>query len=147
MSAYKKYSIKDMKELAQKRGGKCVSEKYINAITKLKWQCSREHIWEAIPISIIRGSWCPECSGSKKKNVKDMQTLAKKQGGKCLSNKYISNKAKLKWKCIRGHVWEAVPSSILSGTWCPICARGRVNQSRNDPLPIVKTKKWGVFGA
>jgi hypothetical protein len=30
----------------------------------------------------------------------------------------------LKWKCARGHVWEAPPDSIQSGRWCPQC-RGR----------------------
>ena len=81
MSTPKKYTIEDMKKLAQKRDGKCLSKNYVNALTKLKWQCSRKHIWEAIPINIRRGSWCLECSGSKKKNIKDMQTLAKKARG------------------------------------------------------------------
>jgi hypothetical protein len=145
MSTPKKYTIEDMKKLAQKRDGKCLSKNYVNAITKLKWQCSKKHLWEASPISIRRGSWCLECSGSKKKNIKNMQTLAKQRGGKCLSNKYLSNKTKLKWKCIRGHVWEAVPSSILSGTWCPICARGRLNQSRKLTISEMQTisKKRG----
>jgi len=40
MSSLKRYTIEDMKKLAQKQGGKCFSKKYINANIKLKWQCA-----------------------------------------------------------------------------------------------------------
>lgn len=130
MSLDNKLSILELRKIARQKGGKCLSEKYINSVTKLKWECSKNHRWEALPNNIRRGSWCPECSGSKKKSIGDMQKLVKQRGGKCLSNKYINNKTKLKWKCIQGHVWKAVPSSIMTGTWCPICARNRINQSR-----------------
>ena len=70
-----KYSIQDMHNLANKYGGKCLSEKYINANTKLKWQCQKGHIWESTPSSVRRGHWCLECSGSKKKNCPQYMPL------------------------------------------------------------------------
>ncbi len=60
-SGNKKLSIKDMARIAESRGGKCLSSKYINANTRLSWQCGKGHLWEAIPNSIKRGSWCPIC--------------------------------------------------------------------------------------
>jgi len=56
-------TISDMQKLAKAKNGKCLSDRYITAKTKLTWQCKREHIWEAIPDSIRRGSWCPYCAG------------------------------------------------------------------------------------
>ena len=50
-----------------------------------------------------------------------MQTLAYEKGGQCLSTAYVNNKAKLRWRCQHGHEWEAVPSSIKQGHWCPHC--------------------------
>ena len=38
-----KISIEEMQEIARKRGGKCLSKKYINAHTKLEWQCANGH--------------------------------------------------------------------------------------------------------
>ena len=56
-----------MHALAKERGGECLSTKYINTRTKLKWQCAKGHIWDAQYSTIRRGSWCPTCAGQKKK--------------------------------------------------------------------------------
>ena len=54
--------IKDMKEIAKKFGGQCLSKKYINNTTKLLWKCDQGHIWEDTPYNInIRGRWCRLC--------------------------------------------------------------------------------------
>ena len=45
-------TIEEMQKIAKDRGGKCLSKKYINGGTKLKWQCSEGHIWESAPTSI-----------------------------------------------------------------------------------------------
>ncbi len=39
------YSIEDMKHHAKINDGRCISQKYINSNTKLKWECSNKHIW------------------------------------------------------------------------------------------------------
>jgi len=57
----KNWAIGDMKELAERKGGKCLSEKYINAKTYMKWQCADGHVWTA-KHNCIRRSWCPYCS-------------------------------------------------------------------------------------
>jgi len=51
--------------------------------------------------------------------LKDVQELAKSRGGQCLSTEFIDIKSKLKWKCGRGHEFEATPRLILAGHWCP----------------------------
>jgi hypothetical protein len=50
-----------MQEIATKKGGKCISDEYVNSSTKLRWECGRGHIWDAAPSDIKRGKWCPEC--------------------------------------------------------------------------------------
>ena len=140
------YSIQDMHNLANKYGGKCLSEKYINANTKLKWQCKKGHIWESTPSSVRQGHWCLECSGSKKKNIYDMQHLAKMRGGKCLSTEYVNNKTKLKWECNKGHIWEAVPSSVATRTWCPVCGNNKSHESNKltiKEMQLIAQKRNG----
>jgi hypothetical protein len=61
-------TILDMIKLAESRGGKCLSNVYVNASTKLLWQCPNGHKWLAIPDSIRRGTWCPTCAKIAKKN-------------------------------------------------------------------------------
>ena len=120
-------TIKDMQELAEKKEGKCLSTKYLGNKTKLWWECGKGHPWESMPKLIRMGHWCPKCSYSLRAeklrdNINNMQELAEKKGGKCLSTKYYNNRTKLKWECGKGHTWSAVPGSIKRGTWCPICA-------------------------
>ena len=62
--------------------------------------------------------------------IKEMHELAHLKGGNCLSTNYINNQTKLKWKCSKGHVWEATPDSVKNqNTWCPFprCYRNRVD--------------------
>ncbi len=119
-----KLTIEDMQKIAKSRGGKCLSEKYINSKTKLKWQCKEGYIWEAMPSNIKKGHWCPHCAGEAKLTIEEMQEIAKSRGGKCLSEKYINANTKLKWQCKEGHIWEAAPNNIKMGQWCPICSNG-----------------------
>ncbi len=114
-------TIEDMQKLAKERGGKCISTAFLGARKKLLWECSRGHQWTAIPDSIRRGSWCPQCRGSKKHTIEEMRQLAKRQGGKCLSKTYSNNSSKLLWECANGHQWKAIYSSIKRGRWCPVC--------------------------
>ena len=243
-----KYTLDDMKFLAQLKKGKCVSDEYINSQTPLKWKCKYGHQWEARQGDIRRGGWCPECNlyfgetmsrqffenifeaefkksypdwlvgkeldgynqklgiafefqgeqhykiityfkmseDTLKKNqendvfkknkceemgviliqipywiklknmqnfiidefneksgkiikkyfinyhdfelytgytTKELQSIAEGKGGKLISKFYAGSGKHLLWECSFGHQWEAIPSSIKSGHWCPICAR------------------------
>ncbi|RHZ61738.1 hypothetical protein Glove_346g120 [Diversispora epigaea] len=62
-------TIFDMKILAQKNNGNCLSERYYDAHTKLLWRCEKSHIWEAPSQSILRGHWCSLCSRFKHENL------------------------------------------------------------------------------
>ncbi|MCX6816118.1 MAG: hypothetical protein NT120_04685, partial [Candidatus Aenigmarchaeota archaeon] len=61
-SEAQKLSIEEMHELAKSKGGKCLSEKYDTARTKLLWKCKYGHHWHATPDAVKRISWCPYCS-------------------------------------------------------------------------------------
>jgi hypothetical protein len=54
--------LKKMHELAERHGGRCLSTYYVNAFTKLEWECNRGHHWWAKPNSIQQGYWCPVCA-------------------------------------------------------------------------------------
>jgi len=119
----KKGTIEQMQEIAKERGGKCLSKIYINSFADLTWQCKDSHQWQANPANIKKGTWCPDCVARRTLTIEEMQKIAAKRGGKCLSRTYINNHTKLIWQCIRGHRWESTPHSIKQlKTWCPLCA-------------------------
>jgi len=120
----RKLTIDGMQSLAESKGGKCLSKRYVSSVAKLKWECAKGHQWEATPAGVKHGHWCPYCSGTARLTIKDMFQLAEERGGKCLSNKYTNNRTKLLWECFHGHQWEAAPDKIKQGRWCPECSTG-----------------------
>jgi len=117
-------ALLDLQTIAKKRGGGLVSVNFLGMQKKHRWRCSFGHEWEAKPSHIKNSeSWCPVCSGRALiEPLKQLQDIAEARGGLCLAEEYVSSTTKLGWRCAFGHEWEAVPSSIKSGRWCPVCA-------------------------
>lgn len=58
-------NIKEIIELASRRGGKLISTQYTNNRNKLEWGCASGHSWKASVHSVKdRGAWCPYCGQS-----------------------------------------------------------------------------------
>jgi nucleoside-diphosphate-sugar epimerase len=55
-------SLDDIKDLAARRGGRCLSTEFGDIKTKLKWKCGFGHEFEASPRLLMCGHWCPDCS-------------------------------------------------------------------------------------
>ena len=121
----RKLSIEQMQDLAKSKGGKCLSKEYINIRTKLTWQCKEGHTWMALGSGIKSGNWCPYCAGFVKLTIEEMQQLAIKNGGNCLSKKYTNSYTPLLWQCKKGHKWKANPGQVKNGSWCPNCAKNK----------------------
>jgi len=122
----KKLTIEIAQDIANKKGGICVSKSCDSNKSRLKWKCKYGHLWIATLDKVKnQGSWCPKCSGNTRLNIEDMQALAKKRGGKCLSSNYINNSNNLLWECKFGHQWSAIAGNIKKGKWCPECAGSR----------------------
>lgn len=58
----RKLGIELMRKIAAERGGRCISKTYINASTKLEWECRIGHRWLAKPNGIRSGHWCRFCA-------------------------------------------------------------------------------------
>ncbi len=134
-----KLTIQYMHRLAETRGGRCLSDIYVNSWSKLLWQCAKGHQWMATPNDIQRGRWCPKCGGSTILTIQEMDRLAESRGGKCLSDIYVNAQTPLLWQCRAGHSWKAAPSSVKSGTWCPVCAR-KSKPSMDDIRHLAKER-------
>lgn len=119
----RKLTIKEATEFAKKKGGNCLSEEYIDSRSKLRWQCKNKHDFLMTLSHVKTGHWCPACSGVARLSMEEMHSVAASRKGKCLSRQYKNVRDKLKWQCKDGHEWEASPSSIRRGGWCPHCAR------------------------
>jgi len=126
-----KLTIEDMHRLAETRGGRCLSDVYVNTHTLLQWECKEGHRWQNTHANVGRGQWCPHCAGLAELTIQEMRSLAESRGGRCLSDVYVNTHTPLLWECRARHRWEAQPSSVKGSSWCPVCA-GHTSPSMND---------------
>lgn len=127
-----KHTIEECKEFAILKGGVCLSEKYVNGHSKLLWECEFKHQWGATFDSLKNAeSWCPECAGSKKKDIEYYLNIARKidPEAKCLSTEYINSGSKLLFECSMGHIFYSMPETIQKGCWCSECAVKKTQKS------------------
>ncbi|WP_157131181.1 hypothetical protein [Burkholderia pseudomallei] len=55
-------TIEDARRVAHERGGACLSDEYLNARSRLTWQCHRGHVWQANFDNVKnKGKWCLDC--------------------------------------------------------------------------------------
>ena len=109
-----------MAELAAEQGGFAYRRNMLTRPLNSNGNVPRV-MWEATPRVVKQGSWCPECAGTIRLSIAEMQQMAEERGGKCLSDKYVDLSTKVKWQCAKGHVWEAAIRDIKEGSWCPEC--------------------------
>lgn len=126
LSSNKKKSLDDLKKLAESRGGKVLSSKYLNVKTKYLWECSQKHRWETSADSIFRGSWCPTCAGQKRYTTSEIRKICELKGGEFLSPEYINAHHKYEVRCREGHIFYPWGQSLIKGKWCKTCASNRL---------------------
>jgi hypothetical protein len=117
-----KPDISELQLFASNKNGRLLSIKYINANSKLLWECSEGHQWEASWNSVSSGNWCWYCFGKIKYSIQELKKYAIDRNGKLISTEYINNNTKMLWECKEGHQWEARWDNIKNaGQWCPEC--------------------------
>ncbi len=60
--AFTSLTVEDIQEMARSRGGQCLPPISPDMKTRLKWRCALGHEWEATPLLVRLGHWCPECA-------------------------------------------------------------------------------------
>lgn len=53
--------------------------------------------------------------------LKELGEIARANGGQLLSNAYLGDRGRLRWRCEAGHEWRATPNNVRNGTWCALC--------------------------
>jgi len=124
-SNIKTKSFNKYKKLIEDYGGKCITtfDNYKGAAHKIEWQCVKGHNQKTNPPGFIESkNHCKICFKKVKLTLEQLQEIAKKRGGKCLSDKYVNNTIKLLWECVNGHQWTARSFDVKNKkSWCPTC--------------------------
>jgi Zn finger protein HypA/HybF involved in hydrogenase expression len=143
--------LREMRALAESRGGECLSTKYIRSDAKLHWRCAKGHEWHARAANVQHKSyWCPECSGwtaahpERDDPLADVRAIAASKSGRLLSGEYKNNRTKLDVECAVGHRWQAEPWTIRRSHWCPVCSKKRLDRPLIELHQLAKDR-GGIF--
>ena len=109
------------------------SEIFPNSNRKYWWICNKGHEWETSSNEIVIGKRCPICAGRKvlvgfNDLLHSNPEIAKSwnyEKNKNLSPTSVTahSQKKVWWVCEKGHEWQAIIYSRVSGRNCPICAK------------------------
>lgn len=125
----RRIGIKQAHALAQRHGGKCLSDTCRDSREVLRWQCKNGHEWRLCYSALkTRGRFCLRCEPLSRRVRSEEEMLvwaceeAERRGGHCLSKKYDRREPYLEWECANGHRWVAsCEEAIRRGSWCSEC--------------------------
>lgn len=129
------YTINDLKQYAQSKGGDCLSKVYTNIDKRYKWTCANGHTWFASFHSVYHhNTWCPECAhrgGGSKGGIyrAKLKTILKKLKWEMVSE-YGCDHSRTMFRCQYGHKFKAKPSEISYDSKCPVCNKKQMLVSK-----------------
>jgi hypothetical protein len=117
-------TVADAKRVAKANGHKLISTVIENARERLDWLCKCGEPRKATYGDVEAGKVCRKCAGNAEHTIEALAKKAKARGGKLISKTYLGARENLTWECSLGDRWDAAPSSVLKGSWCPQCSSG-----------------------
>lgn len=114
--------------LCKERGLDLPIEDYVNNKTKIRFKCSKGHIYFQRPDHHLNNHGCKLCatiklSNKRRKTAKEYIQECKEKGLDLPIEPYVNSRTKIKHKCKKcNNVYSQKPSNHLSDHGCPKCA-------------------------
>ena len=110
---------------------------------KIWWRCARGHEWQAsVYTRTGGGSGCPVCAGKRisagendlAAQYPDIAAQWHPTKNHALTPDAVAANShrKVWWLCEKGHEWQAIVKSRVTGCGCPVCAHRRLAPGEND---------------
>jgi hypothetical protein len=126
--------------IIEARGGKLLSNEYINNKTGLEILCACGNVFfNCIDKIKNRGQWCSVCRGGIRYPVEFVNNEISKRGGQLLSG-YNNSVTRLDVKCNKcKETWHPTFHDIMASQWCPGCSRWKSQNELKDILESILT--------
>jgi len=98
--------LKNLRLIAEKKGGKLISTQYVDNLTKLEFLDENNNTFWSSPTNIKSGRWSPYISKKvtdPKYHLNQLKILAEKKGFKLISINYVNTKGKLEYEDQKGN--------------------------------------------
>ena len=139
------YTIEELEQLIENKEAILLSVDYknnINTKSKLHLRCKKDNFeWFPTLGSVLRGRWCPKCSGKASPTFEQVKQFVESKGGILLSTEYINNSSKLHLRCKKDNFeWFPRWSGIFfDNDWCPKCS-GKASPTLEEIHKLVESK-------
>lgn len=159
-----------LRAVAEARGGMVLSAFWPSGDERSHLRCALGHEWWTSPKTVVAGkAWCPVCAGkpakgpaeprpekgpkkfrdplghsTKRLGIEDLRSAAAEFGGTLLSERYSGVNSKYRWRCARGHEWEAQGFVVRGGHWCRRCAYEDQKSSDAEELRNAAAERGGA---
>lgn len=120
----RKIGLNEAKEVFHSKGLEIISDKYVNARTKIIAKDSEGYIVYISLDNLSKGEKASRFSIYNPKTIANIKLWIKNNNCdfKLLSNEFKSAKSKIKFQCNKGHIFETSWNKIYSqNAGCPIC--------------------------
>jgi hypothetical protein len=115
-----KYTIEDLKQFAESKGGLCKSDLYVNDKTMYLWQDSDGREFSMEWARVKGGQWSPHekketlAELHQKYSITDLRNYAETRGGKCLDEEYVDYADhRYSWVDRKGRSFKRTWSQVL----------------------------------
>ena len=120
---------------------------------KVKWLCPNGHRYSALVYNrTFRSDQCPICAGKQVlAGFNDLATTHPSVASEAFgfdAKKYVAgSNARVKWKCLEGHVWSTSPAARTgsSSTGCPSCAKSGFDPNKDGWLYFLDHPTWELL--
>lgn len=139
------YHLKELRAIAESKGGQLLSTKYIGGKSKLQFSDSEDRIFFARSDQIKGGNWSPFEAGrgfSDDYHLKKLKEIADKRGGKIISTEYINSRTKLECEDRTGERFWATSHSLKKGQWSPFEGQGISEEIARQCLEYIFNQKF-----
>lgn len=139
------YHLKELRNIAESKGGKLLSTEYKGGKNKLKFSDSKGREFWSRCDQIKSGKWSPYERGlgfSNEYYINELKEIAEKRGGKIISTKYVNSRTKLEFEDRNGERFFADSHSIKKGIWSPFEGFGISEEITRQCLEYIFDKKF-----
>lgn len=139
------YHLRELRNIAEAKGGKLLSTEYKGAKNKLKFSDSKSRVFYMRSDMVKSGGWSPFEKGigfSNEYYINELKAIAKKRGGKLISTKYINSRTKLEFEDRNGEKFWATSHSIKKGIWSPFEGVGISEEITRQCLEYIFNEKF-----
>ena len=112
---------------------------------KTRWRCSKGHGFPATYNTIQQGHGCPTCAGNRPPTAADYRQAGRAQGLTWIGPPGANRRARSRWRCRHGHIWETVLGTVERGHGCPWC-RVTVRKTETDFRALARERRLTWLG-